>query len=43
MTDLQSTSSTGAETPIGEAALAAFQAGLRGELLRSGDDGYDED
>ncbi|MEE8555684.1 MAG: FAD-binding oxidoreductase [bacterium] len=42
MTDLQSTSSTGAETPIGEAALAAFQAGLRGELLRSGDDGYEE-
>ena len=33
--------STASSSSIKEAAVAAFKAGLRGQLLRPGDDGYD--
>ena len=39
MTDLRVPSGTGA--PIGEPALETFDSGLRGSLLRPGDDAYD--
>ena len=40
MTDRGVLTFTGAS--IEEAAVEAFRAGLRGQLLRPGDDGYDE-
>ena len=41
MTDLRIVSSNGTDTILEEAAVRDFAAGLRGPLLRSGDDGYD--
>ena len=42
MLDLRVTTTTGEETDLKEAAVAEFTSSLRGELLHSGDDGYDE-
>src|SRR4029453_15294898 len=42
MGDLRVTMTTGGETVLKEAAVAEFQAGLRGQLLRPSEAGYDE-
>src|SRR5438128_1278894 len=42
MVDLRITTATDADTVIEAAAVEAFKARLRGQLLRPGDDGYDE-
>ena len=42
MSELRVTTTQGAETGLEETVVETFQAGLRGELLRSGNAGYDE-
>ncbi len=42
MSDIRATTTTGGETVLREAAVEEFKSKLRGELLRPGDDGYDE-
>jgi FAD/FMN-containing dehydrogenase len=42
MTDLQATTTTGQETVLEEAAIQTFKDSLRGELLRPGDEDYEE-
>jgi FAD/FMN-containing dehydrogenase len=42
MADVRIVTTTDAETAIEAAAVDALKASLRGELLRAGDDGYDE-
>jgi FAD/FMN-containing dehydrogenase len=42
MADVRIVTTTDAETAIETAAVDALKASLRGELLRAGDDGYDE-
>jgi hypothetical protein len=42
MYDLQVTTNVGGEAALDEAAVEEFKASLRGELLTSGDEGYDE-
>ena len=42
MSELRVTTTQGAETGLEETVVEAFQAGLRGALLRPGDAGYDE-
>jgi len=42
MAELHVTTTTGAEAVIADTAVSAFQAHLRGELLRPGDPGYDD-
>jgi len=42
MEDLRVATTTGTDTLLEEAAVEEFKAGLRGELLRPGDDGYEE-
>jgi FAD/FMN-containing dehydrogenase len=42
MEDLRVATTTGADAVLEEAAVEEFKAGLRGELLRLGDDGYEE-
>src|SRR5215213_4073556 len=42
MEDLRVATTTGTDTMLEEAAVEEFKAGLRGELLRPGDDGYEE-
>jgi len=42
MGDLRINTTTGPETVIEAAAVERFKASLRGEMLRAGDDGYDE-
>jgi hypothetical protein len=41
MTDLRIATSEGTDAILEEAAVQDFAAGLRGALLRPGDDGYD--
>ena len=41
METLQATTRTAADGPLSDAAVEDFEAGLRGPLLRPGDDGYD--
>jgi FAD/FMN-containing dehydrogenase len=41
MVDLRVTMNIGAEAELGEVVVEAFRAGLRGQLLRAGEDGYD--
>lgn len=41
MPQLRVTTTTGAETALDNAVIEAFKAGLRGQLLRPGDEGYD--
>lgn len=41
MVDLRVTINTGAEAVLGGVVVEDFRASLRGELLRTGDDGYD--
>ena len=42
MSDIRVTTTTGAEGAIAEAAVEEFKSKLRGELLQSGDQGYDD-
>src|ERR687885_1724007 len=42
MEDFRVATTTGTDTVLEEAAVEEFKAGLRGELLRPGDDGYEE-
>ncbi len=42
MSDLELITITGGRTILKEAAVKQFKAGLRGEILQPGDDGYDE-
>lgn len=42
MSGLKVTKFTGGDTVVEEAAIEEFKSSLRGKLLRSGDDGYDE-
>ena len=42
MTDMRVVTSEGADTILEEATVQGFAAGLRGPLLRPGDNGYDE-
>jgi hypothetical protein len=42
MVERRVVTTTGADTVIEKAAVEAFKTSLRGELLRPGDDGYDE-
>jgi len=42
MEDLRVATTTGTDTVLEEAAVEEFKADLRGELLRPGDDGYEE-
>ena len=42
MVDLRVTTTTDQDTVLGEQAVERFKASLRGEILRSSDDGYDE-
>lgn len=42
MSDIRVTAITGGETVLEEATVEAFKSSLRGELLASGDEGYDE-
>jgi FAD/FMN-containing dehydrogenase len=42
VSDIRVTTITGGETVLEEAAVEAFKSSLRGELLRPGDEGYDE-
>lgn len=42
MLDIRVTTTTGGETVLEEAAVEEFKSSLRGELLRPGDEGYDE-
>lgn len=42
MLDLQVIKNTGAEASLGEPAIEEFKASLRGQLLRAGEDGYDD-
>jgi len=42
MTDIQITTATDGQAVLAEAVVEAFELGLRGELLRIGDEGYDE-
>jgi FAD/FMN-containing dehydrogenase len=42
MADLRVTMNTGAEAVLGEVVVEAFRADLRGQLLRAGEDGYEE-
>ncbi len=42
MTDLRVVTLTGADSALGEAVVERFGSGLRGELLRPGDDRYEE-
>lgn len=42
MRELQVTTAQGAETGLEESVVEAFHGSLRGEFLRSGDEGYDE-
>ena len=42
MSDIRVTTTTGGETVLEEAAVEEFKSSLRGELLRPGDEGYDE-
>jgi FAD/FMN-containing dehydrogenase len=42
MGDRQVTVNTGAETMLSEDVVEAFRASLRGQLLRTGEDGYEE-
>jgi FAD/FMN-containing dehydrogenase len=41
MSDIQATTTEGGEVVLTEAAVKEFESGLRGELLRPSDDGYD--
>ena len=41
MADLKAVTTTGGETVLEQADIEAFEIGLRGKLLRLGDDGYD--
>jgi len=42
MVELRVTMNTGAEAVLGEGVVEELRASLRGQLLRAGDDGYDE-
>src|ERR671920_620337 len=42
MEDLRVATTTGTDTVLEEAAIEEFKAGLRGELLRPGEEGYEE-
>jgi hypothetical protein len=42
MSELTVTTTTGEDAALEEAAVEEFEVGLRGELLRPGDDGYEE-
>ena len=42
MTNIEFVTTTGGGGTLDETAIEEFSAGLRGDLLRSGDDGYDE-
>jgi len=42
MTDLQITTASGQQAVLAAAAVEEFRLGLRGELLRNSDDGYDD-
>ena len=42
MADLRMTTTRGTDTVLDEATVQGFKTGLRGPLLRPGDDGYDE-
>jgi FAD/FMN-containing dehydrogenase len=42
MEDLRVTTNIGAEAVLGEVVVEAFRADLRGQLLRAGEDGYEE-
>jgi FAD/FMN-containing dehydrogenase len=42
MSNIRATTTTGGETVLEGAALQEFEARLRGQLLRPGDDGYDD-
>ena len=42
MADLRITTTRGTDTVLDEATMQGFKTSLRGPLLRSGDEGYDE-
>ena len=42
MTNIEVVTTTGHDGTLGETVIEEFSAGLRGDLLRPGDDGYDE-
>ena len=42
MEDLRVATTTGTDTVLEEVAVEEFKAGLRGELLRPGEEGYEE-
>lgn len=42
MTELRATTTTGADVSLGDSLVESFEAGLRGELLRPGDEAYEE-
>jgi len=42
MTNIEVVTTTGRDATLDETVIEEFSAGMRGDLLRSGDDGYDE-
>jgi hypothetical protein len=42
MTNIEVATTTGREVALNETVIEEFSAGLRGDLLRPGDDGYDD-
>ena len=42
MTNIEIATTTGRDATLDETVIEEFSAGMRGDLLRSGDDGYDE-
>ncbi len=42
MTNIEVATTTGRDGAFNETVIEEFSAGMRGDLLRSGDDGYDE-